>query len=146
MELPPLFVQVADVMVQEGQLSDLTPVMHLIVVLHSGSPQIDPGLMHLVRKWWFEGFMSGIALIGAKPNENELILQCHMPVDKLFSTIFLSSRGHFSFKQIQQLHQYCGFFSLKLFLSVQVHKSAAQVVGSYSGWIHNFPTAVLPLL
>jgi hypothetical protein len=29
---------------------------------------------------------------------------------------------------------------------VQVHKSAAQVVGSYSGWIHNFPTAVLPLL
>ncbi|KAH8963991.1 hypothetical protein BDL97_04G040400 [Sphagnum fallax] len=65
---------VADVMVQEGQLSDLTPVMHLIVVLHSGSPQIDPGLMHLV------------------------------------------------------------------------HKSAAQVVGSYSGWIHNFPTAVLPLL
>jgi transportin-3 len=61
-------------MVQEGQLSDLTPVMHLIVVLHSGSPQIDPGLMHLV------------------------------------------------------------------------HKSAAQVVGSYSGWIHNFPTAVLPLL
>ncbi|CAM6046725.1 unnamed protein product [Sphagnum compactum] len=65
---------VADVMVEEGQLSDLTPVMHLIVVLHSGSPQIDPGLMHLV------------------------------------------------------------------------HKSAAQVVGSYSGWIHNFPTAVLPLL
>jgi hypothetical protein len=53
MELPPLFVQVADVMVQEGQLSDLTPVMHLIVVLHSGSPQIDPGLMHLVRKRWF---------------------------------------------------------------------------------------------
>jgi hypothetical protein len=53
MELPPLFVQVADVMVQEGQLSDLTPVMHLIVVLHSGSPQIDPGLMHLVCKQWF---------------------------------------------------------------------------------------------
>jgi hypothetical protein len=41
-------IQVSDVVVSEGELSDLTPVMHLIVVLPSSSPQIDPSLLHLV--------------------------------------------------------------------------------------------------
>lgn len=29
---------------------------------------------------------------------------------------------------------------------VQIQKSAAEVVASYSGWLHNFPSFVTPLL
>jgi transportin-3 len=38
------------VVLSEGQISDITPVMHLIVVLQSRSSQIDPSLLHLVNK------------------------------------------------------------------------------------------------
>uniref|UniRef100_A0A7I4A443 Exportin-1/Importin-beta-like domain-containing protein n=1 Tax=Physcomitrium patens TaxID=3218 RepID=A0A7I4A443_PHYPA len=64
----------SEVVLSEGQLSDIRPVMHLIIVLQSRSSQIDPNLLHLVQK------------------------------------------------------------------------SAAEVVGSYSGWLQSFPTVVTPLL
>lgn len=64
----------SEVVVSEGQLSDITLVMHLILVLQSMSSQIDPSLLHLVQK------------------------------------------------------------------------SAAEVVGSYSGWLQNFPAAATPIL
>ncbi|KAG0588025.1 hypothetical protein KC19_2G209500 [Ceratodon purpureus] len=64
----------SEVVLAEGELSDITPVMHLIVVLQSRSSQIDPSLLHLVQK------------------------------------------------------------------------SAAEVVGEYSGWLQNFPSIVTPLL
>ncbi|BFI28436.1 transportin-3 [Marchantia polymorpha subsp. ruderalis] len=65
---------VSDVVLQGGQLLDLTPVMHLLVYMQSGNCAIDPILMNLI------------------------------------------------------------------------HKSGAQVVGSYSGWICSYPNAILPLL
>lgn len=41
-------MQVSEVVLSEGQLSDITPIMHLIVVLQSRSSQIDSNLWHLV--------------------------------------------------------------------------------------------------
>lgn len=42
--------QASEVVLSEGQISDITPVMHLIVVLQSRSSQIDPSLLHLVNE------------------------------------------------------------------------------------------------
>ncbi|XP_024393613.1 uncharacterized protein [Physcomitrium patens] len=64
----------SEVVLSERQILDITPVLHLIVVLPSRSSQIDRTLFHLIQK------------------------------------------------------------------------SAAEVVASYSGWLHNFPSFVTPLL